>query len=71
VGKEVREAIKRIGGTPPENIPPAEPIKVVEKRLKHAKPKLVLDGLDAKGLLGAAGAEGEPEAISPESSPED
>jgi len=52
VGKEVRAAIQRIGGTAPEDIPPAEPIKVVEKRLKSAKPKLVLDGPDAKGLLG-------------------
>ena len=40
VGKEVREAIKRIGGTMPESIPPAEPIKQVEKRLKTATPKL-------------------------------
>ncbi len=29
VGKEVRDAIKRIGGTPPENIPAAEHIKAV------------------------------------------
>ena len=34
VGKEVRAAIAKIGGTPPENIPPAEHIKKVEKRLK-------------------------------------
>ncbi|MCZ7654690.1 MAG: hypothetical protein M5R42_11080 [Rhodocyclaceae bacterium] len=27
VGKEVRDAIKRIGGTLPENIPPAERIR--------------------------------------------
>ncbi|MHC5538882.1 DNA damage-inducible protein D [Singulisphaera rosea] len=52
VGKEVREAIKRIGGTLPEQIPPAEPIKDVEKRLKQAKPKLVLEGPEASGLLG-------------------
>ncbi len=38
VGKEVRAAIAKIGGTPPENIPPAEHIKKVEKRLKMAKP---------------------------------
>jgi len=57
VGKEVRAAIKRIGGTLPENVPPAEPIKVVEKRLKSARPKLVLDGLDAKGLLGDGGTD--------------
>ena len=53
VGKEVRAAIERIGGTPPEHIPAAEPIKQVEKRLKTVKPKLVLDGPDANGLLGS------------------
>jgi DNA-damage-inducible protein D len=52
VGKEVREAIKRIGGTPPESIPPAEHIKEVEKRIKTATPKLELDERDAGGLLG-------------------
>jgi DNA-damage-inducible protein D len=39
VGKEVRTAIQRIGGTMPENLPPAEHIKQVEKRLKGAAPK--------------------------------
>ena len=52
VGQEVREAIKRIGGTLPENLPPAEHIKQVEKRIKHVAPKLQLDGPDAKGLAG-------------------
>ena len=52
VGKEVRDAIKRIGGTLPENIPPAEHIKEVEKRLKSATPKLQLDDREAGGLLG-------------------
>jgi DNA-damage-inducible protein D len=52
VGKEVRAAIDRIGGTLPENIPPAEHIKKVEKRLKEATPKLALDERDASGLLG-------------------
>jgi DNA-damage-inducible protein D len=52
VGKEVRDAIKRIGGTLPENIPPAEHIKEVEKRLKSATPKLQLDEREAGGLLG-------------------
>ncbi|HPF89049.1 MAG TPA: DNA damage-inducible protein D [Flavobacteriales bacterium] len=52
VGKEVRDAIKRIGGTLPENIPPAEHIKEVEKRIKTSKPKLKLDEHDAGGLLG-------------------
>ena len=52
VGKEVRDAIKRIGGTPPENIAPAEHIKEVEKRLKSTTPKLKLEERDAGGLLG-------------------
>ena len=54
VGKEVRAAIKRIGGTPPEQIPPAEHIKEVEKRIKTATPKLTLDVREAGGLLGDA-----------------
>lgn len=52
VGREVREAIKRIGGTMPENIPAAEPISVVEKRLKSAPPVLELGEKDDKGLVG-------------------
>jgi DNA-damage-inducible protein D len=52
VGKEVREAIKRIGGTLPENIPPAEHIKQVEKRIASTPPKLQLEDKDAKGLVG-------------------
>ena len=52
VGKEVRDAIKRIGGTLPENIPPAEE---VEKRLKAATPKLELPEREAGGLLGDGG----------------
>lgn len=55
VGKEVRDAIKRIGGTLPENIPPAEHIKEVEKRIKSAKPKLKLAERDEGGLLGEEG----------------
>ncbi len=55
VGKEVRDAIKRIGGTLPESIPPAEHIKEVEKRLTSATPKLGLDERDAGGLLGDKG----------------
>ena len=50
VGREVRAAIAKIGVAMPENIPPAEPIKNVEKRLKKAKPKLILDEKDS-GLL--------------------
>ena len=52
VGKEVRQAIQRIGGDLPENIPPAEPIKQVEKRVRDAVPRLELDERDASGLLG-------------------
>lgn len=52
VGKEVRDAIVRIGGTLPENIPAAEPIKNVAKRIKSTTPKLQLEGKDAKGLAG-------------------
>jgi DNA-damage-inducible protein D len=54
VGREVREAIKRIGGDLPESISPAEHIKAVEKRVKEATPKLTLDDKDASGLLGTA-----------------
>jgi DNA-damage-inducible protein D len=50
VGKEVRAAIAKIGVAMPENIPPAEPIKNVEKRLKKTKSKLLLDEKDS-GLL--------------------
>ena len=52
VGREVRAAIQRIGGTMPENIKPAEHIKVVEKRVKETPPKIELDEKDAKGLGG-------------------
>lgn len=52
VGKEVRTAIERIGGDRPENIPAAEHIKDVEKRIKTATPTLELDERDAGGLLG-------------------
>lgn len=52
VGREVRAAIHRIGGTMPENIKPAEHIKQVEKRTKETPAKLELDAKDAKGLLG-------------------
>jgi len=48
----VRDAIKRIGGTLPEQVPPAEHIKEVAKRLKKATPKLELDEREAGGLLG-------------------
>ena len=50
VGQEVRAAIQRIGGTLPENIPPAEHIQQVEQRVQCTSPKLVLDDSDARGL---------------------
>jgi DNA-damage-inducible protein D len=47
VGKEVRAAISRIGGTLPENIPPAESINSVKKRLKKNQPRLTLASRDS------------------------
>lgn len=61
VGQEVRDAIKRIGGTMPENIPPAEHIKQVKKRITGAVPHLELAEQDAKGLSGRQSKEGEME----------
>ncbi len=52
VGREVRRAIERIGGTMPEDISAAEHIKEVKKRIKSAQPKLELQQDDAKGLAG-------------------
>lgn len=51
-GKEACAAIWSIGGTLPEQIPPAEHIKEVEKRIKNAVPKMELGEKDAGGLLG-------------------
>lgn len=51
VGQEVRQAIKRIGGTMPENLRPAEHIKQVEKRIKQASKLIKLDEKDAKGFI--------------------
>jgi DNA-damage-inducible protein D len=50
VGKEVRAAIEKIGGTLPENIPPAEHIKQVEKRIKASTPIIALNPKDAAGI---------------------
>jgi len=55
VGKEVRDAIKRIGGVMPENVPPVEHINEVEKRIKSTPPILELEEKDAKGLVGKDG----------------
>ncbi|CAN5628956.1 DNA damage-inducible protein D [soil metagenome] len=54
VGREVRAAIGRIGGTMPEDLKPAEHIKEVQKRLKAVPPKIELDDTDAKGLQGGS-----------------
>jgi len=59
VGREVRDAIKRIGGTLPENIPPAEHIKQVAKRIASTPPRLQLEDKEAKGLAGGEGDSGE------------
>jgi DNA-damage-inducible protein D len=40
VGREVRDAIGRIGGTLPEHIPPAEHIKQVKKRIECTVPRV-------------------------------
>ncbi|MBI4126986.1 MAG: hypothetical protein HY465_05780 [Deltaproteobacteria bacterium] len=42
--------VEKVGGTLPENIPVAEPIKHVVKRVKSATPKFQLKEKDAKGL---------------------
>jgi DNA-damage-inducible protein D len=55
VGREVRDAIKRIGGDLPETIPPAEHIKQVEQRIRSTPPKLTLEDKDASGLRGKSG----------------
>jgi len=60
VGKKVRDAIKRIGGTPPEDLPPAEHIKQVAKRIAAAPPRLQLEDKDAKGLAGEQESGGDP-----------
>jgi len=51
VGREVRDAIKRIGGTLPEHIQPAEHIRQVEKRIESVSPNLELIEQDSKSLL--------------------
>lgn len=53
VGKEVRAAIQRIGGTMPEDLPPVEHIKQLEKSLKSVPAKLKLEDKEAKGLVGS------------------
>lgn len=50
VGKKIRSTIAEIGGTLPENIPPAEPIKDVKKRIKTSQHVIELDFNDMTGL---------------------
>lgn len=57
VGKKVRSAIAELGGTLPENISPAEPIKEVKKRVKTSQPALELDPKDAMGLTASDSVE--------------
>ena len=57
VGKKVRSAIAELGGTLPENISPAEPIKEVKKRVKTSPPVLELDPKDATGLISSDSVE--------------
>lgn len=57
VGREVRAAIARIGGTMPEDIPADEHIKTVEKRVKAAPPRVAIEGPEAGGLLGSGDAD--------------
>jgi DNA-damage-inducible protein D len=52
VGREVREAIKRIGGTLPENLPPAEHIKRVQRRVKRTTPAIEGDNQEDAGSSG-------------------
>jgi DNA-damage-inducible protein D len=49
VGKQVREAIAKIGGTMPEDVPAAEPIRAVRKRVRGSpKPPAIGGGEPAK-----------------------
>ncbi|MDZ4819347.1 MAG: DNA damage-inducible protein D [Planctomycetota bacterium] len=50
IGKEVRQAIKNIDGEMPENLPSAEHINVVEKRISDSQNIVLLEQADARGL---------------------
>ncbi len=54
VGKRVRAAIEEIGGTMPEEIQPAEPIKAVERRLKTTPTRVTVDPEDTLGIENAS-----------------
>jgi hypothetical protein len=53
----LRSAIAELGGTLPENISPAKPIKEVKKRIKTSQPALELDPKDATGLTSSDSVE--------------
>lgn len=55
VGRQVRAAIQKIGGRMPEDIPPAEHIKQVAKRVEAASQLVQLETKDAAGLLPSVG----------------
>lgn len=57
VGREVRAAIAKIGGTMPEDIPADEHIRDVEKRVRSASPMIAIEGPEASGLLGRPDAD--------------
>ena len=44
VGKKVRQTIKELGGTMPEDLPTGEDVKKVERRLKSAEKKALSKG---------------------------
>lgn len=48
VGKRVRQTIRDLGGTMPENLPPAENIEKVAKRLKSAAQKSIPHSSDSE-----------------------
>jgi DNA-damage-inducible protein D len=52
VGREVRAAIERIGGTMPEDIAPAEHVREVERWVKEASSRVDLDGARRGGVAG-------------------
>ena len=55
VGKKVRDAIIKIGGTLPEDLPAEEHIKNAKKRVKAATPQIELEERDATGLSDDSG----------------
>jgi DNA-damage-inducible protein D len=50
VGKKVRQTIKELGGTMPEQLPPPESIKNVKKKLLFKKSKIDAVGFEMSGM---------------------